>query len=217
MIRALLGFIVTAAVSVVLAVAMLSITFSLLLTPWPTKVFAQMFADEGPSGYTHAQMVDVAEGILDYSLGNDDADIPRGTDSVTTLTENELSHLRDCRGLFLGVIHLAIVSGVIGLAVVIFLRVLGRKRILGRAFRAAAIIVLALIVVCVFFALKDFNAFFNYLHHFFFTGESWIFPWNCLMICALPTKFWVAMGVLWVVLLGIFLGLYFRIARGLLR
>lgn len=207
----------TTLVSVVLAVAMLSITFSLLLTPWPTKLFAQMFADEGPSGYTHAQMVDVASGILDYSLGNDDADIPIGTDQTTALTENELVHLRDCRGLFLGVIHLAIASGIVAVALSILLRALGRKRILGRSFRIAAILVLALIVVCVVFAAKDFTAFFNYLHHFFFTSGSWLFPWDCLMICALPEPFWVAMGVLWVVLLGVFFGIYLRIARGLLR
>ena len=203
----------TVVTAVIMAAALLTVTFSLLLTPWPTRLFAQLFSDESASGFTHEQMVDVASGILDYSLGNDDADIPRGDDDTIALNDEELAHLRDCRGLFNGVIHAAMVFGIATVVLVIVLAASGHRRVLGHSFRLAAILTLLLGIACIAWAIWDFNAFFNYLHHFFFASDSWYFPADSLMISALPTPFWIGMGVLWAVLVYLVAALYMKLGR----
>ncbi|MGN0035357.1 MAG: DUF1461 domain-containing protein [Coriobacteriales bacterium] len=207
----------TAVTSIVLAVALASVTFSLLLTPWPTRLFAQMFADEGPSGYSHAEMVEVAEGVLDYALGDDDAQLPRGTDDVVVIDDASLAHLRDCRGLFLGVIRLAVASGAASVVLAAAFCARRRQRLLGRALVAAAALTLAVLATCLVFALADFNTFFNFLHSFFFAADSWYFPADSLMICALPLPFWMGMAVLWALLVCAFSAAYIALGCRLSR
>jgi len=203
--------------TVLLTVAALSISFSLLLTPPPTHLFSLMFADGSVSGLSQDEMAHVADGILSYSLGDDAADIPTGTDYHTTLTPDDLSHLRDCRGLFLGVIKLAAVSGVLALIIFTVLVLSHRKRLLGRSLVGSVVLTAALVAVAVFFAVQDFSVFFNFLHSFFFTSGSWLFPPDCLMISALPTPFWMAMGVLWALLLVLLCVIYATGGRRFLR
>lgn len=199
--------------AVVLTLAALGLSFSVLLTPPPTHLFSLMFAEGEVSGLSQDQMAHVADGILAYSLGDDGADIPIGTDYHISLTPDDLSHLRDCRGLFLGVMKVGVVSGIAALILIIILLASHRKRLLGRSLIASLVLTITLSVAAVGFAVQDFDTFFNFLHSFFFTSGSWLFPADCLMICALPTPFWMAMGVLWVVLLACFCIVYALFGR----
>lgn len=207
------AFLVGLGTTVVLAVFALSATFSVLLTPLPTHVFSYVYADGSVSGLSQDDMAQVADGILKYSLGQDDAGLPVGTDYRTSITEDDLAHLRDCRGLFLGVVKLAVVSGVLGVVAVAALLLSHRRRLLGRSLIAATMGVVVLLAAGVGFALYDFSIFFNFLHTFFFTSGSWLFPATSLMICALPEPFWTAMGVLWVVLLAAVCVIYVVLGR----
>ena len=46
-------------------------------------------------------------------------------------------------------------------------------------------------------AVIDFNGLFATFHSVFFSQGNWTFPYDSLLICALPTAFWMGMGVVW--------------------
>jgi integral membrane protein (TIGR01906 family) len=181
----------------------LSATFSVLLTPAPTHVFATWFSDERYSGYTHEEMVAVADGILAYSLGDDTVVFPQGDTYQSSMDQESLAHLRDCRPLFNGVRTLAIATGAVFVILVAAMLSTHRRKMLGKVLGASAVTTLLVVVSCVTAAIVDWGAFFDWLHHFFFTGGSWYFKADSLMICAVPTRFWMAMGVLWAVLIAL--------------
>ena len=47
-------------------------------------------------------------------------------------------------------------------------------------------------------AFVDFDSLFNQLHTLFFTGGSWVFPADSLLITLFPESFWMGMGIVWV-------------------
>ena len=77
--------------------------------------------------------------------------------------------------------------------------VMGRKRLIGNVLMAAGIAVFAVFIALFVFAAIDFNRFFTLFHGVFFSQGNWTFPYDSLLICALPTEFWVGMGVVWLV------------------
>ena len=74
---------------------------------------------------------------------------------------------------------------------------LGRKRLVGNVLMAAGITVFVVFAALGIFAAIDFNRFFTVFHSVFFSQGNWTFPYDSLLICALPTEFWVGMGVIW--------------------
>lgn len=213
--KKILGGIMTFLLAIVFALSMLSLSFSVLLTPWPTHVFASIFVEEGSAGPTHDELVATADGIRAYCMGDDSVSLPSGTDTTTAITATDLSHLQDVRMLFERILLLAAISTLAAIILGIICRLVGKKRLLGNALYVAAFLVAILVIVSVGFAVTDFLSFFNVLHSFFFTSNSWFFPANSLMIRSLPTPFWVAMGILWSVLIVILCCVASSIARRL--
>lgn len=71
------------------------------------------------------------------------------------------------------------------------------KRLVGHALMSAGL------GTCILFALAgaaaayDFDAFFGLFHSLFFTQGTWVFDDDSLLICSLPTDFWIGMGAVW--------------------
>ena len=61
----------------------------------------------------------------------------------------------------------------------------------------AGIIVLVAFVGLGAWAAISFDSFFTTFHSLFFSQGNWTFPYDSLLICALPTEFWMGMGVVW--------------------
>lgn len=69
-------------------------------------------------------------------------------------------------------------------------------------------------------ALVDFSGLFTMFHRLFFSQGNWQFAFDSLLICALPTEFWMGMGGMWLLtsvvfsLFGIAADLFVRAMRG---
>ena len=119
--------------------------------------------------------------------------------STTYVYDREtMSHLDDCYRISrTALIVLAIVAGLafIGLIVI---GIRAGKRAVGWTFKAAGILVLVAFVALGVWVFLDFNGFFTFFHSLFFRQGSWVFAYDSLLICALPTGFWVGMGAIWI-------------------
>jgi integral membrane protein (TIGR01906 family) len=72
----------------------------------------------------------------------------------------------------------------------------GRKYIARELACASGTVILIFVSLGIWAAL-DFYNMFNWLHTLFFTGESWLFPADSLLITIYPQNFWIGMGVVW--------------------
>lgn len=129
-----------------------------------------------------------------------------------TLSEDALGHLDDCYSL------ISQVSGKlwgINLAAVLLLLALfftGRRHLAGMVLCIAPCALLAFLVICGIWGFIDFAGLFTVFHHLLFPQGNWAFPANSLLICLLPTNFWIGMGLVWICisalasLLSVFIG-----------
>ena len=62
---------------------------------------------------------------------------------------------------------------------------------------AAGAALLAVFAFLGAWAILDFYSMFNALHSLLFSGGSWLFSADSLLICMLPQVFWIRMGALW--------------------
>ena len=114
-----------------------------------------------------------------------------------TLNKSAIEHLDDVYNVVqvaypvLAVIFLLCVAGV---AHVVFYR---GWRGASNIFIVAGIVVLALFSFLGVWALVDFYSMFNALHSLLFSGGSWLFSIDSLLICMLPQNFWICLGALW--------------------
>lgn len=108
-----------------------------------------------------------------------------------------IRHLDDCHAVALGAYAALIVAVLLAVACLVFTGIRGTKRGLGTMLMAAGIAVLALFALAGLWALVDFNGLFATFHMLFFSQGNWTFPADSLLICALPTAFWMGMGSIW--------------------
>ena len=108
-----------------------------------------------------------------------------------------VSHLDDCFALAKVAYPLLATLAIVGVACLVFVGVTGRKRAVGSVLRAAGIVVLVAFIGLGVWAAIDFTGFFTQFHNLFFSQGNWTFPYDSLLICALPTPFWAGMGVMW--------------------
>ena len=208
-----LGFMAAAAsVLAIIAIAacILTVTFQVLLTPGPTRVFATFYVDDEASPMDHDYLVETACKTLAYCTGDEDAGLPVGDDESISYTPEVMLHLDDVTAFFSGMRLAALVAVLVAMAAVFALWVACRERGGGAAARAgsrvmivSAVVVIVLIAALFAWAAIDFYTMFNLLHSLFFASGSWLFSYDSLLICALPEQFWMAMGVLWAVLIAI--------------
>lgn len=147
----------------------------------------------------------------------------RNASEVYCYSESVIAHLDDCYQVFITVIPFLVISALSGISCLIAVGVLGKKRHLGGVFMAAGIAVIALLVLLGAWAIFDFNGFFDSFHTLFFTQDTWSFPADSLLICALPLNFWMGMGVVWIAttitaaVLCILIGRILRSGRKLIK
>jgi integral membrane protein (TIGR01906 family) len=189
----------------ILGFAIIALSFSLLLTPVVVEGLASRYSDETGTGMTHVQIAQTAQDIYAFSMGADAAFPIAEQDSPTTIGQDAVTHLIQCRTLFWGGIFAAVVTAAVSVGIYAWLvrhrgpRVRGEMLLAGGVV-ALVVVILALVVV----VTADFDVLFNWLHSLFFAKDSWFFPNDCLLIRALPLPFWEAAGVLWGVLIAIF-------------
>ena len=225
----------------------LALTFSFVaaglavcLLPPVTHALASMFADDGTSPFSRAQLVQVADATRDFSFGMHDerdlyrviyqvdseyqksitssggvlpADFPRlalvtdlsnlqqlraafsGASEMYCYSADTIVHLNDCYRLASIGFPVAVVTAAIALVGLVFCGVTGRRRWLGGVMMAGGILLIVAFVGLVVWAIVDFNGFFTMFHQLFFSQGNWQFPYDSLLICSLPTAFWMGMGI----------------------
>lgn len=122
-----------------------------------------------------------------------------GASELYCFSENTVSHLDDCYKLAARAFPFLIVAGAVAIVGLLFTGVAGRRRAVGSVLLAAGVIVIVAFVALGVWAAVDFNGFFARFHQLFFSQGNWEFPYDSLLICALPTEFWMGMGAVWLV------------------
>lgn len=122
-----------------------------------------------------------------------------GASEMYCYSAETVSHLDDCYGLFRAAIPFAVACVIIALVTLVGSAFIGRRKWLGSLVRASGVVVLVVFIGMGAWAVIDFNGFFSTLHQLFFSQGNWQFPYDSLLICSLPTEFWMGMGIIWLV------------------
>ena len=121
----------------------------------------------------------------------------RSTSEAYAYSEETISHLDDCYGVATAAEPVLIVLAIFALIGCIYAGIRGGKRDVGGILLGAGVGVIAGFVALGVWAFIDFNGFFGAFHGVLFPQGNWTFPYDSLLICALPTEFWIGMGVVW--------------------
>lgn len=109
-------------------------------------------------------------------------------------SDDAISHLDDCYSVAMiayTLVAVALIFAVASLAAM-------RSRVgAARALTRAGTSIVALFAVAGIWAAIDFDGLFTVFHELFFSQGNWTFASDSLLICALPTEFWVGMGAVW--------------------
>ena len=109
-------------------------------------------------------------------------------------SSDALSHLDDCYHVALTAYIALAFAALAMIAGCVFVR---DKRSIGRLLFGAGTVVLGAFAVLGAWAALDFDGLFTVFHELLFSQGNWTFPADSLLICALPTDFWVGMGAVW--------------------
>lgn len=108
-----------------------------------------------------------------------------------------MSHLDDCHAIMQTAIPFLVAMALLAFVGMIVCGSLGKKHTVAVVLLVAAAIVLVLFVALGVWAAVDFNGLFTVFHNLFFSQGNWTFPYDSLLICALPTQFWMGMAGVW--------------------
>lgn len=122
-----------------------------------------------------------------------------GASELYCFSADTISHLDDCYGIARNAYVVLAICAIAAIAGLIACGVLGKKRLVGNTLIASGVVVIVVFVVLGALAAIDFDRFFGWFHQVFFSQGNWTFPYDSLLICSLPTAFWVGMGVIWLV------------------
>lgn len=243
--------------AVALAIVFVAAGLAACLAPPFTHALSSLFADDGTSPFSRAQLVQVADATRDYSFGAHDetalyrtiyavdaelqesienlggkvpSDFPKlsgvtiassgtqlkaafdGASEMYCYSSETVSHLDDCYKILATAFPILIVAAAVALVGLVFTGVTGRKRRVGGVLLASGIVVIVAFVALGVWAALDFQTLFATFHKLFFSQGNWQFPYDSLLICALPTAFWMGMGSIWLLVsivvsaLSIFIG-----------
>ena len=120
-----------------------------------------------------------------------------GASEMYCYSPDTVSHLDDCYNLARTAFIALAVAGVVALAGLVFCGVVGRKKLVGSVLVVAGFAVVVLFITLGICAALDFQRFFETFHGVFFSQGNWQFPYDSLLICALPTAFWTGMAAVW--------------------
>ena len=130
---------------------------------------------------------------------------------------NTVAHLDDCYRLVALAFPVLVVALAVAVVGLVFIGVSGRKRWVGGTLQAAGIVVVLAVLALAIWAIVDFAGFFRTFHQLFFSQGNWEFPYDSLLICALPTEFWMGMGAVWLVVTLVVSALSMFVGRKLRR
>ena len=139
------------------------------------------------------------DNVSDTSSVNQLAAAFAGASEMYCFSSETVSHLDDCYRIAQVARVVLAIAALIVLAGAIACGVLGGKRSVGAILLAGGTVALIALVALAVFAALDFTRFFALFHQLFFSQGNWQFPYDSLLICALPTGFWIGMGVIWLV------------------
>lgn len=145
------------------------------------------------------------EGIPRLGLVTDRGDLGElraafdGASERYVLSQGMISHLDDCNAVARMAYVALFVSALVGAAGATCLARMAGKKALGRVLVTAGIIALSAFVVLGGWAALSFDSFFTAFHQLFFSQGNWVFAYDSLLICALPTEFWMGMGAIWLI------------------
>ena len=122
----------------------------------------------------------------------------KGASELYCFSPETVSHLDDCYAIVKGAFPSIIAIAIVALAGLVFTGVTGKKRSVGIALTSAGVVALVVFVGLGAWAIIDFNGLFTAFHQLFFSQGNWTFPYDSLLICALPIEFWMGMGAVWV-------------------
>jgi integral membrane protein (TIGR01906 family) len=175
-----------------------------VLSPPVTHILASINVDTANSQLDHDTLVATADAVRDFSLGNDNAPLPKGTNERVAITPDAISHLLDVRAVFIGMEIAAAITTVLFLLLLVYLLKKRGRQALAKPLIIAGIAPLALTLVLAILATVNFYALFAAMHSLFFADGTWTFAYNSLLICALPTNFWIGCAAIWAVTLVLF-------------
>lgn len=119
-----------------------------------------------------------------------------GASELYCYSDEAIAHLNDCYTLMAIGFPIVVVMAAIALVGLVFVGVTCKRRRVGGILLTAGILVIVAFIALGVWAVVDFNGFFAVLHALVFSNGTWAFPYDSLLICALPTPFWVGMGVI---------------------
>lgn len=118
-----------------------------------------------------------------------------GASETYCFSADAISHLDDCYAVARAAYMLLAACAA---CVIVFFAILVRRKrlpIVGRLLRFAGALTIATFAILGVWALVDFYGFFVAFHRAFFSQGNWTFAYDSLLICALPTEFWMGMGI----------------------
>ena len=198
--------------------SLVALSFCTLLAPPATHLFSGVFADEDATTLSKSEIVEVADDIRTYCVTGEDHGIPWGdADTSTTLGTQAQSHLKDVSIIFRATLLATGIVLLINIIVIALCCILKRRRNIGLTLILAGVTGIVVALGFAFWSLYDFDSLFAMIHKVFFSKGGYVFPSGALLVVAMPSKFWVAMGVTWVIMLlvfGILCILFGKLVRG---
>lgn len=167
-------------------VAVLTVNLYLLLSPkYVTWQYGRLSTEQkAVTADTPKALV-----IVDYLRNN--------TDRLPILTHKERSHLADVRNVFnLGFNAFKVAFLALLAASVYIIKTSGRRKFL-RYLALCCAGGIAFLIALSSAMLLNFNWMFNQFHGLFFTGDSWLFGSDSLLIRLFPFQFWLRAGLHW--------------------
>lgn len=119
-------------------------------------------------------------------------------DERLALDQDAIRHLDEVHRVIVPVLLAFALSVIASIGLLVILGIRHGKRQLGIPLIIAAILVIALFIALLSWALTDFDSLFAALHGLFFAKGTWTFNPQSLLITMYPEAFWMGMGIVWV-------------------
>ena len=215
MVQRAIDIVASALTTVLLAFGLFGSGLVVCMMPQTTQLLGNNFSGWNEATYPQDTMRELAEAVRSFSI--DDTGRPQLEACVRTALEEHFPDIErtlaagntgqnEAGNLYAGgigagnllSIYTLPASAVDHLEDCILLIVRRRRKRAGWIMFATPLAVIGIIVALGIWAFVDFDSLFGQLHTLFFTGGSWIFPADSLLITLFPESFWMGMAIVWV-------------------
>lgn len=188
----LCGFIAAAACALLLLLSLLNTAG----TAKPLMLqLMRTFAPPADTGLLETEYEPVVSGICDY-LSGDKAELLNALDregvTVPLFHSYELTHMEDCKGLFVLCRKVMLLCAAVLGVLAILMLLTGSVRTFFRGFRIGTVSISVLALVVIVWAAVDFNGLFILFHQLSFSNSLWLLnPATDLLIRLMPLQFFI--------------------------